>query len=193
MRAVMTDVPASLLAERSRLGLDVRDEMWEGVLHMAPQPAFSHQELNSALGYVLYEPARRRRLVPVVEPGTYRADDDYRVPDLAFTPRSSASHRGIDGPPGFAVEIRSPGDETYDKLGFYAAIGLPELLVVDRDTRAVELFVVRDGALVPATADAGGWLRSAVLEVGFRTTDDARLAVDLGPETVVIPFLDDEP
>ena len=39
MRAVMLDVPESLLDERRRLGLDVFDEVWEGVLHMVPPPS----------------------------------------------------------------------------------------------------------------------------------------------------------
>jgi hypothetical protein len=35
----MLDVPGSLLDERRRLGLDVVDEVWEGVLHMVPPPS----------------------------------------------------------------------------------------------------------------------------------------------------------
>jgi hypothetical protein len=38
----MLDVPAALLAERQRLGLDLFDEMWEGELHMVPPPSAEH-------------------------------------------------------------------------------------------------------------------------------------------------------
>lgn len=32
------EVPEAMLAERRRLGLDRRDEMWNRVLHMVPPP-----------------------------------------------------------------------------------------------------------------------------------------------------------
>ena len=50
MRAVMLDVPESLLDERRRQGLDVFDEVWEGVLHMVPPPSGEHQRLELELG-----------------------------------------------------------------------------------------------------------------------------------------------
>ena len=45
MRAVMSEVPPGLLAWRCRTGADRWDEVWEGVLHMAPSPSDDHQEL----------------------------------------------------------------------------------------------------------------------------------------------------
>ncbi|MGI9120683.1 MAG: hypothetical protein ACR2G7_11290 [Acidimicrobiales bacterium] len=42
MRAVLLEAPQSLLEERRRLGLDIFDEMWEGVLHMVPPPGGPH-------------------------------------------------------------------------------------------------------------------------------------------------------
>lgn len=36
-----------------------------------------------------------------------------------------------------AVEIRSPGDESVDKLRFYERVGLLELVMIDRDTKEV--------------------------------------------------------
>jgi hypothetical protein len=34
----MLDAPQAMLDERRRPGHDVRDEMWDGVLHMVPPP-----------------------------------------------------------------------------------------------------------------------------------------------------------
>jgi hypothetical protein len=34
----MLEVPQAMLDERQRLGLDGRDEMWDGELHMVPPP-----------------------------------------------------------------------------------------------------------------------------------------------------------
>jgi hypothetical protein len=38
MRVVWLEAPGGLLEERRRLGLDIRDEMWDGVLHVVPPP-----------------------------------------------------------------------------------------------------------------------------------------------------------
>ena len=38
------------------------------------------------------------------------------------------------------IEIRSPEDETYDKLPFYAALGTREVVVIDRDTKRTEIY-----------------------------------------------------
>ncbi|MBK9385290.1 MAG: hypothetical protein IPN34_10795 [Planctomycetes bacterium] len=38
MRFVKAFVPPEVLAWRKRIGADRRDEMWDGVLHMAPAP-----------------------------------------------------------------------------------------------------------------------------------------------------------
>ena len=47
------------------------------------------------------------------------------------------------------VEILSPHDETYAKLDWYASVGVGEVLVIEPGTRRVELFVNRDGRMVP--------------------------------------------
>jgi hypothetical protein len=49
MKAVMSEVPADILAWRKRTGADRWDEMWEGVLHMPPMPNREHQELEWAM------------------------------------------------------------------------------------------------------------------------------------------------
>ena len=41
----------------------------------------------------------------------------------------------LEGGPTVVVEIRSPGDETMEKLPFYAQLGVPEVWIVDRDTQ----------------------------------------------------------
>jgi hypothetical protein len=46
MRAVLLEVPEAMLAERRRLELDGRDEVWNGVLHMVPPSGGPHQRLG---------------------------------------------------------------------------------------------------------------------------------------------------
>ena len=49
MRGVMTVVPEQLLESRRRSGIHQRDEVWEGVLHMSPEPDFEHQDFEGGL------------------------------------------------------------------------------------------------------------------------------------------------
>ena len=167
MRVVFLEAPEQLLAERHRLGLDVRDEMWEGELHMVPPPTFGHQEREAALAAVLLPPARAMGLRLATEPGLYASDDSWRVPELAVARPEQVAHRGIEGGAVLVVEIRSPGDETDAKVPFYARFGVEELLVVDRDTAAVELRRLDGQHLRPVAPGDDGWLVCA-LGVGFR-------------------------
>ena len=72
--------------------------------------------------------------------------DDYRIPDLVLlTPERFQIDRDeyFDGAPTVVVEIRSRGDETIEKLPFYAKIGVPEVWIIDRDTKTPEIHVLR--------------------------------------------------
>ena len=140
MRAVLLEVPDSLLAERHRTGADKFDEMWEGVLHMVPPPSQEHQAVALAVLRVLLPLAESRGLVGRYETGLFRprVEGDYRVPDQVYA--RAVSRRGVEGDAALVVEILSPHDETYEKLDWYASVGVGEVVVVDPDTRAVELF-----------------------------------------------------
>ena len=108
MRAV---VPESLLAERRSRGLDRRDELWTGVLHMVPPPGDAHQGLSTELVMLLGPLAKRRGLVPRVETGLFRNSADYRVPDQLYRRSDAGSTRGAESAE-LVVEILSPQDET---------------------------------------------------------------------------------
>ena len=57
------------------------------------------------------------------------------------------------------VEIVSPGDETWEKLAFYAKHGVDELLIVDPQEREVTWLALTEG-------EYRGIERSALLELG---------------------------
>jgi Uma2 family endonuclease len=184
MRGVLIEVPEQMLAERARLGLDGRDEMWDGVVHMVPPAGGRHQRLGSKLLVTLDPVATRLGLVASYETGLFRSADDYRVPGLVFCRAEHVSERGAEGA-DLVVELRSPGDESYAKLDFYAALGVREVLVVRPDDRTVELFRLVDTRLLPVSADAEGGLRSDVLGVRCVTRDDAlQLRWDGGSATL---------
>lgn len=164
----MLDVPESLLDERRRLGHDVFDEMWGGVLHMVPPPSGDHQRLGSELIAALLPVVKRRGLVASHETGLFAGDDDYRVPDLIVSRPGNCSRRGVDDTAEVVVELRSPGDESYEKLTWYAARGVTEMLIVDPPTREFELFRTGGGEAIAVTAGPDG---SVTLEtIGVRLT-----------------------
>ena len=164
-----------MLAERCRLGLDGRDEVWNGVLHIVPPARGPHQRLGSELLQVLALPGKRRGLVASYETGLFRTADDYRVPDQLYCRPEHESERGAEGAE-LVVEIRSKGDETYEKIDFYAGLGVREMLIVHPEDRWVELLRAVGGRLLPVTADAAGSVHSEVLGAQF-TTVEGRLRI----------------
>lgn len=131
-------VVESWLARRRELGLDGKDEVWEGVYHVAPHEHGRNGETAMALAEHLNARARSRGLRPG---GSFNLGDpgDFRVPDLGF-------HRGDESPAlyyasaALVVEVLSPHDETFAKSSFYAARGVDELWVVDPLTRSVRIW-----------------------------------------------------
>jgi Uma2 family endonuclease len=83
----------------------------------------------------------------------------------------------VDGPAEVVVELLSPGDETYDKLDFYADLGVGEVLVVHPAERTVELFVLRGGRHVLVQAGPDGRVRSDGLGATFAPAPGPRLAI----------------
>jgi Uma2 family endonuclease len=133
------------LKERRRVsGLDRLDEVWEGVLHMVPAPNYGHARLGQQLAEILGPLARDASLEAAM--GEFNLGDseaDFRVPDGGL-------HRpGAKGvwlhTAALVVEIVSPGDETWQKLPFYAAHEVDEVLIVDPQACAVHWLGLTDG------------------------------------------------
>ena len=110
---------------------------------------------------------------------------DYRIPDIVLlTPERFFIDRDeyYNGAPTVVVEIRSPGDETWDKLGFYAALGVPEVWVVDRDTRVPQVFQLAGSGYEELPAAANGWLRSPLTGICLRAGPAGKLEVQMGDD-----------
>ena len=125
-----------LLAQRSRLDLDRRDEVWEGVLHLIPPPSVQHELLATCLVRLLGPLADEAGLVLAGTIGIGVGREQYRVPDLALLRPGFAPQWNPTA--ALVVEIVSPGDESWAKLPFYAAHAVDELLIVDPATRTVD-------------------------------------------------------
>lgn len=179
-------VTDELLAERRRTGIDRFDEMWEGVLHMAPAPMVEHQRIVGELQVFLGPLCRRRgRGVLVAQINVFNESsptEDYRIPDLTFVATGHEHILARDGTrgggPDAVIEVRSLGDETYEKFPFFARIGVREVIVVHRDTKDVEVYRLAGPQYVALQADSDGWLRSDVLRVRFTRTDAGRPLIE---------------
>jgi Uma2 family endonuclease len=184
MKAVMANVPEHILEWRHRTGADQWDEMWKGVLHMAPSPNRDHQDFELTLAmwlrlnWAIPNSCRVYTRINVAEAGAW--PDNYRIPDIVLlTPaRFDIDHNEyFDGGPDAIVEIHSPGDEAYDKLDFYAKVGVREVWIIDRDTKRPELFELVGDEFQPQETDAEGWLRSNVAGVELRATAGEKLEI----------------
>jgi Uma2 family endonuclease len=149
VRTLILDPPPGELRElleRRRLSRgDRHDEVWEGVYHMVPAPGARRSLIVMRLGILLDGAARAAGLVVTVEFNLGDADD-YRIPDLGV---HRGEPRGTWIPTAAAVvEIVSPDDETWDKLGFYAERGVDELIIVDPARDSVDWRGLRDGEYV---------------------------------------------
>jgi Uma2 family endonuclease len=179
----MLDVPEALLAERARLGVDRWDEVWEGVLHMALMRSGSHQRLGAELLLALDGPCDQRGVELLYSIGLFAAEDDFRIPDLtAFRPEHLAE-RGVDDTAELVVEILSPGDESRDKLPWYAARRVAEMVIIDPDSRTVELWSGRSGE-PELIADTAAGTPVELTTVGavlttIATADGPRLRVEV--------------
>ena len=177
VRDVLPDVTPEYLEERKRKGLDHRDEMWEGILHMPPMPNCHHQEFQWYLETFLRRHLRRKGIevyheVNLASPGG--RPSDYRIPDLVLIgPSRGEINRNdyIEGAPDVVVEIESPGDETREKMPFYAKIGVPEVWIVGRDTKAFEVHLLRGGVYERRPPGPGGWVASPFAGVEGRPRD----------------------
>jgi Uma2 family endonuclease len=164
-----------LMEERARLGIDMFDEVWDGVLHMNPPPFGEHGNIEIDFTIFVGALVRERGLGWLAKAGVRPAGsgvEDFRVPDLMFT--STARGRPIEwceGGPEAVVEIRSPGDDTYKKLAFYAKLRVREVIVIDRDTRVPEIFRLDRDRMVPAIPGPGGSLLSETMQIVLRRVD----------------------
>lgn len=189
MKAVMSQVPESLLAERRRTGADHWDEMWEGVLHMTPMPNVDHQDLESAIEFWLREhwarPMGNRvyHQINVASVGGWPRD--YRIPDIVLlSPEQFAIDRRthFEGPPLVVVEIHSPGDESYEKLSFYEYLGGSEVWIIHQDSRKPELYRLQRHEYELVIANEAGWFVSAATGVWLKPRRPKKLLLQLGED-----------
>lgn len=157
---VMDPPPAdfeALLERRRRLGLDHYDEVWDGIYRVVPTPAGRHVDVQQQLAELLGRLARAAGLHPRIGGINIGEIGDYRVPDGALQRerRMEVWHPTA----ALALEILSPNDDTWQKLPFYAAHHVDELLIVDPEKRSVDWLRLKDGSYDPIE-------RSGLIDLG---------------------------
>ena len=169
----------ALIRKRSAAKANHHDEVWNGVYVVSPDPDNEHFDVSAELSHVVKLALGNPKGVRVHGGGNIsdREEDwtkNYRCPDMCvFLPGNPARDMKTHwiGGPDFAVEILSPGDRARKKFGFYAKVGVREVLLIGRKPWMLELHRLEDGELKlvgkssPKSPDS---LASTVLPVSFR-------------------------
>jgi Uma2 family endonuclease len=198
VQAVIREMPKHWLEERRKSEASCRDEMWSGVLHMAPMPNLFHQEFVGLFEELLRARWARPNGGKVYHEVNLTTPEDeadwtnnYRVPDIVLLSADRLQYRRGDyiaGPPLVCVEVHSPNDEAYEKLPFYAGLGVPEVWIIHRDTKKPEVFVLENGECKTRSADADGWMRSDAVGLKMKAADGKLWVLfDGDREHVVLP------
>ena len=159
---------------------DVRYQLIDGELILAPSPTDKHQVVSFQLAMALYQFVQRHDLgaVRVALLDVVFPNHEVFQPDLLFVSDDRAdiiTEANIQGAPDLVVEILSPSSARYDrghKQTVYDREGVREYWIVDPATETVEV----------RSAGDTGWTLTAIY--GFE--DDLvspllpGLAVDLG-------------
>ncbi len=191
VRVTDPDEARAFVRRRQQDEIDQQDEVWEGVYVVAPLANNPHQDVTTALAGLFFYAVNlegQGRVLAGANVSDRRDgwEHNYRCPDVVVVLNGG---RAVDcgthwmGGPDFLVEVQSTGDATEEKLPFYGALGVRELLVVHRDTRRLRLYRLDGRQLVevpPATEQGAEWLASQVIPFAFRD-----LEVEGAPRTEV--------
>ena len=116
------------LERRRSLGQDGRDEVWEGVYHVAPLEQPHNAIVAAEVLHRLRPRAERAGLTTLTPFNLGPGKHDFRCPDGGWI--RSGAPLSLYLPAAVAVlEVLSPDDETYAKFPHYAASGVAEILV----------------------------------------------------------------
>lgn len=147
----------ALLERRRRAGVDLFDEVWEGVYHMVPAPGDAHALIDSQLHLLLAPLAQAAGLAMSGQFNLGKGNDDFRVPDAGLH-RSTGWGTWEHAAP-LVIEIVSPDDQSWQKLPFYAEHEVDEVLIVDPTERTVSWLALRQGEYRPVQ-------RSGLIDLG---------------------------
>ncbi len=121
---------------------------------MVPAPSYSHAVIESQLHLLLGPIAQATGLTMSGQCNLGEDEHDFRVPDCAL--HRPGAHGTWHPTAALVVEIVSPNDETWEKLSFYAAHHVDEVLIVDPQERSVSWLALEGNEYRPI--ERGGLL-----------------------------------
>ena len=150
MRTVMPDLLSQTLAWRKQTGNDKFDEMWEGVSHMTPAPKRSHQDFQWDYGDVAAislgttagksrasrcERCIRRAAGPTISAFPISCCSRPTALPSTTTPISRV-------PRPSSWKFAAPATRRWRSCRSMRDLGVPEVWLIDRDTRRPEVLVL---------------------------------------------------
>ena len=140
-----------------------RAEIIDGEAVMMAPPTTAHQLISGEIFRQLanYLEGKKCRVIPAPfavrlfeKDGDSPDDVDTMVePDISvICDRGKLDGKGCKGAPDMVVEILSPTTRRHDRLvkpGLYQRAGVREYWIVDPENRAVQVFTLTDGLLLP--------------------------------------------
>jgi Uma2 family endonuclease len=176
-------------------GDDTLAEWVDGEVIMMSPVSDDHDDYQFWLRTVAYRFVKRRRLGRLKGPefmirfgGLPRA---WRAPDVLFVAASRVhliKRNCVEGPPDLVIEVVSPDSRKRDweeKFAEYAAVGVREYWVLDRERSRVEAFGLGEGGSYRRIEPEDGEIRSAVLP-GFYLRVEWLLAAEPPDEDEVL-------
>src|SRR5262245_7519856 len=172
-------VERRLRAEREKSPSAQFDEVWSGTYILRAPLDNEHQAVTTALATVCQIVVDWAGL-GAVRAHTYLSDreeewlQNYRNPDVSVV---LAGNRGKNcashwcGSTDCVAETISPNDYSREKLPFYEKLSVREVLLIDRDPWALELYRLKNKKLRligKSTLKNPLWLESTVLPLQFR-------------------------
>lgn len=134
------------LERRRALGQDKRDEIWEGIYHVAPLEHPRNGIVASELAALLWPLARQAGL-RVCNPFNLGEPNDFRGPDLGLLHQDDELQVYMKTA-AVVIEVLSPGDESLQKLPHYARCDVDEVWLVDPETHTVDIRGLLNGDYV---------------------------------------------
>ncbi len=137
---------------------DVRYQLIDGELILAPSPTDKHQALSVRLTVALFQFVQQHHLgeIRVAPLDVILAEHEVFQPDILFVSndrREIITPANIQGAPDLVVEILSPSTRRNDrghKLDVYSRYGVWEYWIVDPDAGLVEVLAAGDSGLALA-------------------------------------------
>jgi Uma2 family endonuclease len=162
MRTLLPDPPPAeietVLEHRRAAGADKLDEVWDGVVHVSPDPSLPHGDVANQLAVLLSPLARAAGLRPHVSPFNLgEPGSNFRIPDGGLLRARTA--RAFVSTAALVIEIVSPGDDSWKKFDYFAAHDVDEVLIVDPLKRTVHWLALVEGEYVQVE-------RSALIDLG---------------------------